>query len=109
MLALCLAACPALAGDSVPPGPAEPQGRPVVRIEQVLGRVDLGTGDMAQVLAVFDAAGPREKPARGWCGIDLACGDGWQRPPAPVPLPMAGGLLAGALLALAMVRGVRHG
>ncbi len=103
-LAMCLAACPALAGDSVPPGPAEPQGRPVVRIEAVLGLVDLGKGDMGQVLAAFDLDAPREKPARGWCGIDLACGDGYQRPPAPVPLPLAGGLLAGALVMLWRVR-----
>jgi hypothetical protein len=106
-LALCLAACPALAGDSVAPGPAEPQGRPVVRIEAVLGLVDLGAGDMGQVLAAFDLDAPREKPARGWCGIDLACGDGYQRPAAPVPLPVAGGLLAAALAGLAVVKGMR--
>lgn len=103
-LALILAASPALAGGSVAPGPAEPQGRPVVRIEAVLGLVDLGKGDMGQVLAAFDLDAPRERPARGWCGIDLACGDGYQRQPAPVPLPFAGGLLAAALAGLWRVR-----
>lgn len=86
------------AGNAVGEALWEPQGIPVVRVEE-----NLGLHDMGEVVAAFDEAEPVLR------GIDIDCGDYCVRPinpdfphvppqaPAPVPLPFSGFLLAAAL------------
>lgn len=93
-LALILVACPALAGDSVPDWavwPDEPQY--LVHVHELA----------AQDAAWWQARGLDRR------GLLQAVFNGHQVPPAPIPLPVAGGLLAVALVMLAVVKGARRG
>ena len=106
-LALMLLRGTAWAGDTAGAALWEPQGRPVVVIQDVLRTVRPGD-DMAAVLAVY------AEPEGGWCTpwnpCCPGCGlDGETTPPQPaqVPLPPTLLLLTAAIAALAL-KGKRY-
>lgn len=100
------------AGDAGDPLPDDKKYIEWVKVEEVLDRVELGSGNVEELAEFFEEP-KRILPEGFYCGVNYTCSDGWDGteyvpPPSidtaeiPIPLPIT---LLG--LALIMLTGLR--